>query len=379
MFFKWRNSAYCINLDWLQYTVLTAEEDPLLSCPDGYRLEVMQGNNIFRNRAFLIDGQGRKVLTLLWLPYSRVLNSRLMSVQVANEFLYSRDIVRSFELVQSIVSCVFNSIGRFDLCIDFEMNQRIMSNLKHLNSGHLYVQRKKEGSVWWHDGERNEHFRKLLHCLSWGSKASEIKVKIYDKSREQGTSNGQEPEKPWIVDEWRNNNLDIANMWRLEFSLSGAGELQYNDEKISLEMLQNEEWCISVLIDLYMTRFVTRVNQGKRGGHKTGDKRVYILDLPREGEHLSWKEIADVNHVPINAVVLLRSLMRGLDNPATMCNRHVFMSYANTITSVVHMHQMERYFEQMFGSKVESYLAELSESAGGGIRQRIAPPSMVMD
>ena len=160
-----------INCDWLQYSVILAEDEPEFVCPDGYRLEILQGNNIFRNRILVWDLTGRKWLTLLWSPYSSRLNSRLMTVQVGNELLYQSAINQSFRLLQEITDCSFNSLGRVDICADFQMDEDKMLCLKHLNSGHFYIQAKSEGSNWWHSNNKVLNGRqfdyKTEHCLTW--------------------------------------------------------------------------------------------------------------------------------------------------------------------------------------------------------------------
>ena len=122
MYFTFNGSKFAINCDWLQYSVILNHTDPELRCPEGYRIELCQGTNVYQYRALVIDSAGRKELTLLWHPHSSSLNPLHMSVQVANEFLYSGKIASSLDLVKEIVDCTFNSIGRFDVCCDFEAN-----------------------------------------------------------------------------------------------------------------------------------------------------------------------------------------------------------------------------------------------------------------
>ena len=44
MNFRFHDIAYSINCDWLQYSVRAKTANPELLVPDGYRLEVTQGN-----------------------------------------------------------------------------------------------------------------------------------------------------------------------------------------------------------------------------------------------------------------------------------------------------------------------------------------------
>lgn len=382
MYFNYNNEPFCCNLDWLSYSVLTNETNPEILCPEGYRLEVCQGNNIFENRAILYAQNGAKYLTLLWMPYSSVLPKNLMTIQVANEYLYLGGIgVKwSFDDLSKIVDCTFNAVGRFDICLDWQGNEKRIQFLNNLNNNHLYVQRKSEGSVWWHTKDNGTAVKKQLHCLSWGSQSSEIKVKIYHKSREQGMlSPTNEPEKPWIVNEWRQAQMDVTNIWRLEFSFSGAGQLRYRGQLITLDMIADERWLLGVLCECFESRFVTRKNEGKRYGHKNLDERVYLLQLPKSAEKLKWADARSVDHECPASITLLRSMMRQIDNPAVMCHRPTFESYASAIMQIVNDHRLSGYFLRTYEKNADDYFNELWQSAGTGKHQVTLSPAHLMD
>lgn len=380
MITSYQNEVYCVNLDWLQFSVHLTTRTPELICPPNTRIELCQGNNIFENRALVFDTQGRKLLTLLWAPYSSVLPQNLMTCQVANEFLYMAGfgIEKAWKLLQDIVECTFNAVGRFDLCIDFQGNAQRAEFVRHLNSSHYYVQGKREGSTWWHEAD---HGKKQLHCLTWGSKTSEIKVKLYHKSREQGVLDGNpdHAEKPWIIHEWQQAGLDISNVWRLEFSLSGAGQLRWNNQPITLERLLDTAWLTQVLCELYTNRFVTRINQGRRSGHKNQDARVYLIPLPSRSSNLAWQDSKLDKHDIPAAITLLRSMMRQIDNPAVTCSKQVFGYYADTITNIIRDYSLEGYFKRTWQQSSWDYLAELYNNAGQGSHQTIASPARLAE
>lgn len=378
MYFTSYGETYCVNCDWLQFSVLTKDEDPEILCPDGMRVELCQGNNIFQYRALLFDGRGAKVLTLLWHPYSKVLNSHLMTCQVANEYLYLPNglgIRWAYDYLLQMVDCSWNAVGRLDICIDFIGTERRLEILKALNGGGIYAQGKKEGSSWWHEGNG----KKLLHCLTWGSPNSEIKVKVYHKSREQGLLNGDQPEKPWIVNEWKEAGLDIRNVWRLEFSMCGAGQLRYEGQPLTLEMCASHEWLLGVLLSLYEKRFVCRYNQGKRNGHHNDDKRVYLLRLPTAPNLLKWAEPKGDDYEMPASITLLRSMMRQIDNPVIMSVRDTFTDYANTILNLINLHRLDGYFVRTYEREPNEYFEELWQNVGTGIRHTTPAPSRLMD
>lgn len=382
MYFQYQKNRYCVNCDWLQYSVNLREQQPELICPDGYRLELCQGNNIFQYRAILFDARGAKYLTLLWKPYSKVLPANLMTVQVANEYLYlsaGKGVIWSFEDVQKIVDCTFNAIGRIDVCCDFEGSENKNQSIKNLNSGHYYVQHKTEGSTWWHEVGGGVKSKKQLHCLTWGSSKSDIKVKLYHKSREQGLVNGEQAEKPWIVEEWKLNGMDIHNVWRLEFSLSGAGQLRYKGNAIQLTNVANSEWLLNVFCELYHSRFVTRVNQARRSGHHNNDARIYLFPMPKRVAGLKWADATGRYYDLPAAITLLRSMMRQVDNPAIMSARPTFEDYANTICNIIRDYHLEGYFRRTYEMDSDTYFSELYQNVGKGIRLTTTSPSRLMD
>lgn len=351
-------------------------------CPDGLRMELCQGNNVFEHRAMVFDGRGAKYMTLLWKPYSKVLPANLMTCQVANEFLYlpaGQGIKWAFQDLKQIVDCTFNAVGRVDICVDFEGSNERMEFIKHLNSGHYYTQHKSEGSTWWHEVVEGDHKHKQLHCLTWGSPKSEIKVKLYHKSREQGLIGGDQPEKPWIVDEWKEAGLDIKNVWRLEFSLSGAGQLRYKGKPITLDNVSDNQWILNVFCELYNNRFVTRINQGRRQGHKNNDTRVYLFQLPPRVAGLKWAEATGKEYEVPASITLLRSMMRQIDNPVVMSHRPTFEVYATTILQIIQDHKLSGYFLRTYEAEAEQYFTDLWQNVGSGIRHCTPSPARLMD
>ena len=383
MITEYNGVPYCVNRDWLAWSVLTDQAEPEILCPTNYRLEVCQGNNIFEHRAILYDGRGGKVLTLLWKPYSAILPSTLMTVQLSNEYLYlpnGQGIKWAESLLAEIVACQFKAIGRLDVCIDFVAMDKQLQFIRHLNSNHYYVQRKSEGSTWWHATEKSGYAKQQLHALAWGSKKSDIKVKLYHKSREQGLVGGNEPDKPWIVEEWKYANFtDITAVWRLEFSLQGVGSLTFDNRSITLADCADGQWCFDRLCELYHSRFVCRVNAGKVSGHHNNDPRRYLIELPQRGSGLRWKECGEKDTPVPPAITLLRSLMRQTDNATLLASPMLFEHYYSTITRLIDSARLEGYFKRTYNCTPDDYFSELSRSVGSGIRAAAASPRILQD
>lgn len=390
MTFIYDGKPYAINCDWLQYSCCLDRVDPTPRCPDGYRVEVCQGTNVFKHRALVFDQFGQKVLTLCWHPYSSKLHPLIMTAQVANQELYTNGITKSLSLTKDIVNCYFNTMGRLDFCCDFNPDDKQMQIIRKLSTAEVYVERKSEGSSFWHERNIGTGKHREDHCLSWGSKSSEIKVKLYNKSREIGLIGGDTPNKPWIVDEWISIGLDPLNAWRLEFSMHTNGLMRWKEERILLNMIESPSWLARVYFDLYNNRFVTRLNQGLRGSkeigddgkrksHKNRDKRVYLMNLPKDGEKLEWRKNSGTKRVSDPAQKLLRSLLNGLDNEAVRANAQVMSSYVDNIVNVVYKLNLNQYFEYLIQDDVWAWAEKIKKEAGEGVVEQPVPISKLIN
>lgn len=375
MIIKEGKKKYCFSVDWLSFSVKLQNEDADLKCPKGYRLELYDGNNIFKRRAILMDELGRKVLTMLWKPHSSIIAPNICTVQVGNELLYTEEEDCAMKLLNQMTPCTFNSFSRIDLCIDFEVNSRLMRIIRKLDNGSNYVQGKQNGAKWWHEGEFKGIKTQIPHCLNWGSSSSEIKVKLYNKSREQNLllPNGV-PDKPYIVEQWKWADFDTKNVWRLEFSLSSSGSLLWENKYIDWNMYFSSVWRYSVFCSLYNSRFKIRKNQGKKIGHKNNDEIVPFLNLPKVSERLKWME-TNLNIESKESISSVRRIMKELEQPYSLCNELVFTSLADTLTTMVSVGKLEYYFSRVTGCTVQEYISNIYDSVGVGVVKPELKPS----
>lgn len=368
MYFNYLDTAYCVNCDWLQYNVLLTEtETPELICPDGFRLELLPGNNVYKYRAILTRCcDGAKFLTLLWEPYSKLLTSNLMSVQVANYVLYNGGIHLADSLLHEIVDCAFKSLGRVDICCDFETRRRELMRIRQLWSGDAYVCRKSEGSAFWHTS--NDGDGRFPHCLSWGAKTSEIRVKCYNKSREIGVlPNGSCTDKPYILAEWETAGMDVQHIWRLEFSLQSSGQLRWNGRPLTIDDVADCGFLWRMFSNLYTHRFDCRLNAGRRDGHKNGDPRFDLLRLPTSPDALRWKSPDPERLAPNETITLLRRMVASLDFAILQSSREVYESVADVILRLCDDCKVYNYFRQYYGDEPLNWLHARYETVGEGI------------
>lgn len=372
--------TYCMNCDWLQFSVrLENPENVELECPEGFRIEIMQGNNNFRNRAIVWRlSDSSKWLTLLWSPYSRVIKPWIMTVQLGNMLLYKDGIQSAFRILQNIVPCSFNSCGRLDICCDFQANTFEMDVIRCLWQGSMYVTKKQAGSEFWHSNNSNDG--RFVHCLSWGSKNSEIKVKLYDKTRELGvTPNNSHYEKPWIVNQWQSAGFDIQRVWRLEFSMQSSGQLRWNGETIKLNDIASSGWIMSIFIQLYHKRFIIRRNEGGRNGHHNEDPQVILLVLPKTSDSLKWSgSQTDETTVSSEQIKLLRKLMSIIELPAVKCDDDMFNNLAKSILDLCEHRGITSYFCHCYGDTPMNILQNMFNEGGSGIKHMIAKPNYII-
>ena len=252
-----KSKVYCVNYDWLSFSVRLKNADAEIECPDNWRMDIFPGTNVYKNRAILRDPNGCKVLTFCWCPYSKVLMPNICTVQIANSCLYDADLTFVMPLLNACVECVFNSWSRIDICVDYECSDRQLAMIRKLNSGALFVSAKSEGSVWWHETNWNGVKSKFPHCLTWGSATSMFKWKLYNKSREQNQEQNQDgnSEKPYIVAMWKDAGFDVSKVWRLELSMTDSGGLRLDGHKLSFEEILAEWFKFRVFNDMYERRF----------------------------------------------------------------------------------------------------------------------------
>ena len=363
----YKSKKYAINYDWCSFSVKLENEYVQLKAPEGYRLELYDGNNIYKRRAILLDTTGRKLLTILWVPHSSILDRRIASVQISNECLYACEERKCLDLLYQMVPCTFNSFSRIDIAIDFEMSNRLMSITRKLHNGSMYIEGKQNGADWWHEGYFKGKKQKVPHCLNWGATSSKIKVKLYNKSREQkqDIEEGQ-ADKQYIVDKWEVLGMDVAKVWRLEFSIQGTGSMEWNKKPITWENYFNDEWLWDVLCTLYTSRFVVRKKMGKKKGHHNDDEIVQYLNLPPQMPKLTAKR----NDLPqeSNAMIsALRRMMKELEEPTTMANDVIFSRVVDTIEGIMKEGNLYAYFNRVTGVGLDEYVCRLYSSVGPGV------------
>lgn len=360
------------NLDWLSYSVRLAlspveiENEPIMSCPDGLSLVEYPGTNMFKKRAILYDHNGDKIITLLWQPHSSIIDSRNMLVEVANPLLYSTKYLHLPELLQKIHCNTWVGLSRLDLATDFQPTPAQQQVIDMLQQGSIYVQGKREGTMWHSYNCADKYVTRHPHQIAWGNKASQIKWKLYNKSKEiyETTPTGRTwCNKPYIADYWsRNGFSEDRDTWRLEVSIMGSGQLQWHGRRLAWDIVSSAETYTSLYYDLYETRMKMRLNQGHT--NKRYDEVVEFLRTPDTTPERIRKAEPGEERTRVTYASTLRALVKELDRPEIMATPAIHQPILDTLGHIVHISGLGGYFAAMMGKGFEAWADDYTNYRG---------------
>lgn len=349
------------NIDWLSFSInlipSPQEKDNhefVMNCPCDHKLFVYPGTNIYSRRAIVFTKDGRKKLTLLWQPHSRILAFNTCLVEVANEYLYG-SLHWVYDFLAEIHTYTYSNLSRIDFCCDFEPSQEQSRIINDLSTNKIYVAGKRDGSMFHEFHNDGSYINRVAHCISWGSKCSNIKWKLYFKSKElteympDGTAIYT---KPYIVEQWEANGLDIKNVWRLEVSISPANKFEIFNERITLQNIVNRAFYYEEIFDaLYIYRFVTRYNQGHKD--RSNDKRVWLLAIEKQGSDRVKQTEPSESQVIAEFVGSLQAAMKERAKAEVQANSQMYDLWTKTAIAVAQMGHLEEYFRKVFGYPLE--------------------------
>lgn len=286
MLITYLSRPLCINCDWLSLSI-KIDKYASVTAPKGYRIDTLQGNNIFKERYILYNADGYKIATFLCAPYSPVIPEDIGTLQFSNPFLYNPDPNYLENLIKCFKRGIFNGISRYDVACDFVPTDAEFKTIRKLMDGSQYVSGKSEGSVFWHTEVFNDKPYRMPHCLSYGAPTSQLKVKLYNKSLEINAVDRANCSKPYILDEWLYHLPCVDRVWRLEFSLCDTNQVSFNGCRLDINNALS--WfTLSTFFSICKNkRFIVRKNQGRQQGHKNNDEIIPFLPFKVEGLKLA--------------------------------------------------------------------------------------------
>lgn len=352
-----------LNNDWFALSVaLTGEERRPKS---GYKWVEFEGTNVWKHRRILVNEYGEKVFTLLSEPKSSVIRPDAGLIEVANEWLYHGIGVGGvLRLFKYLVEYKELGMSRLDLAMDFVPNEKQQKVILGLADGSMYVSGKRSGSGFWSSSSAEWmpaewRGKRIPHCQSWGHKTTDVKWKLYYKSKELREAGGGWFAKPYIVDQWRESGFDINNVWRLEVSLHNCNGLTVDGERLTRDFWYKNTGDLAS--SLYSSRFIIRED----GGHKdrSNDKRVHFL--PVRGDMLVRCKVPEGDGVRNARVSLLRSLVRACDDEMVKYDERTVKGVCNHVRQLVQRDGLHRYFRAMVGSSLDEWCSGVIDEARG--------------
>lgn len=353
--------------DWFALSIVLDDDLPKEN-PVGHTWVVYEhGTPVWAYRAALFNEYGEKVLTLLAKPKSTsFLNPRSALVEIANEWLYHGiGVGKALDLLY--LCCPFNIVGlsRLDLCMDFQPTPAQAEIIKGLATKKYYVTG-KQNDVEFCSTPRADWVPPVWrgwcpHQLSWGHKTTQVKWKLYYKSKELRDNGQGWFDKPYIVDGWRHYGLDENNVWRLEVSMKDCNSLLKNGDVVNYQRWATDE--MSIFTSMYCGRFVIRENQGHKD--KTNDKIVPFLPISTTSRIRCKKYESD--NARSARIGLLRSLVKYGACEEVYMDNNASRQLCEHVESIVMNDNLEKYFESMTGKTLGQWSKEMVELREGKV------------
>lgn len=353
-----------LSTDWLSLSIRLG--DKVDRAPAKHRWENYEGGtNVWKKRQILYNQYGEKVLTLLSEPKSTLINPSMALVEIANEWLYhgidAKSILRKLKL-----SVPFEIIGlsRLDLAADFVPNKRMCRQIVGLGKGALEVSGKQNGSGFW-SVNTDEWMpdiwkrKRCPHCISWGHKESDVKWKLYYKSKElRDAAGGISFDKPYIVDLWRECGMDINSVWRLEVSIKHPSKLTFNGEPIGLDT-----WWYHP-IDIFNALYTTRFQLSQAGTRAKGKRCQHITFLPVKECHAIKCRTYDGERTSNARISLLRQLVKATEQEEVRFDRPTLEDVIKSVSGIITRDGLQRYFTGMTQQSFEEWSETLLTECG---------------
>lgn len=349
--------------DWYGVSVMM-EHEPT-TAPSGHIwVDYDGGTNVWHKRKVLLNQYGDKVATFLYAPKSSTIHKEAGLLEVANEWLYHGiGAVGVQQLIRKVCPFRVTGISRLDLCLDFVPSPEQYEIIKGLSTNKYYVSGKRNRTQFCSVSNAEwmpQQYKgvEIPHCQSWGHKTSDVKWKLYYKSKElREAVGGGWFAKPYIVDRWREVNLDENNVWRLEVSIKHCNKLTWNGNMVNEDCLLADD--IFLLRDLYTQRFIVRAAEGHKD--KSNDRQVEFLPITGFRHRIKCVQYEDNSDDDkhVGRISLLRKLVQSMDEEEIRYDAVSRDAVINHVQSIVKRDGLQRYFAAMVGKSLGEWEEEL--------------------
>lgn len=366
MYLQMYKRPLVVNCDWLSFSVKIDLNSKVVT-PNGWRYEKLTGTNVYKYRYILYSPSGEKVMTFCCCPYSSVIPDDIASCQIANPFLYQPDVGKLESLIATFFNGHFHGVSRWDVCCDFVPTDAEYKTIRKLTSGGQYVSGKSEGSLFWHSERYKGAEVRMAHCLSWGSTSSALKIKLYNKSLEINATRRELCSKPYILDEWEGFLPCVDKVWRLEFSWSDVNQLAIDGKRLGFADCFDSNILCRYFSEVKAKRFVIRMNQGRRKGHKNLDEIVPFLPFTIEGVEIR-KALPMSDREPLDEMRrLARHLWMHLQDVSVLTDESRYNSLRSVLIDLAESPIVSVYLDSMCDGSFSNWLSECDANVGSGL------------
>lgn len=236
--------------DWLQFhcTHGVWDKDALSRSTNYKVIDLQHGTRVFAHTykiyekaAITRSHRDEPLATIAMSPYSSVMESNMCIVKIENKVLYQELPYNRVVSMLNQLELTYGGITRIDLAVDFhvfENGWEPLQLLREYRKNHVIKCGSRRYSQWLtapfspshikgqvtHDILSEEH---ITHCVSWGAGGSDVRVKMYNKSKEIA----DEKHKQYIASWHRRNGLDNSkDVWRVELSVQRRSRHLYDKE-----------------------------------------------------------------------------------------------------------------------------------------------------
>lgn len=360
-------SGLLMSTDWVGLSVIFDDQLPH-DAPPRHRWHVYdKGTNVWQYRAELYNEYGERVLTILAKPISTAfIDPHAGLVEVANEWLYHGiGVAGALDLLQWCCPFRITGFSRLDLCMDFQPSLEQVDVIKGLSSKRYYVAGKRNWSEFY-STPTDDYIPPVWrggcpHCQSWGHKTTQVKWKLYYKSKELRDAGQGWFDKPYIVDGWRHYGLDENNVWRLEVSMHNCNSLLKDGEEISFARWSADD--MGIFTSLYKSRFVVRRDEGHKD--KTNDTVIPFLPISTSSTCRCKGYESETGRSA--RIGLLRSLVKYATQEEVFMDVRSSEALSEHVESIVMRDHLEDYFKSMTSMTLGQWTKQLVELREGNI------------
>lgn len=371
-----------LSLDWLAISIRLTS--PVREAPAGFVWARYAQTNVWSCRWCLYNSFGDKVFTLLFHPRQSIIAKDAALLEVANEWLYhGLGVSGVMALLGEVCGYVISGVSRVDFAVDFTPTEAQRDVIIGLDQRTMRVAGKRNGNNWWSMTSPSSALHSMWtgfcpHDMNWGHKTSDVKWKLYYKSKElRDGAGGHGWSKPYIVDMWREVGLEEANVWRLEVSLKHCNNFDYCGDALSYFAIIKEP--IRIFKSLYTSRFQVQQNEGHKD--RSNDKIVPFLPVGamRKAFKVRRSKVL-VEHD--GCIGLMRHLVADVETERVLMNEPVREAIFYTLDRVIEVNQMEEYFVLMKGQRYEDWKEEMRVKAyyfDEGVRMEVGDREQTME